>query len=231
MLSGGGPTKVRVLVIDERTVVREGLRLILGADPTIDLIAMVGQRDAGIAVGRQTHPDVVLAELPPGTDGGDLARSLRRELPDASLVILAEVAEADAVAEALEGGAAAYVVKEASADEVRDTIRSAVPRWRARVVPTVSTGDAERAVSALLTRREQEVLAQIASGKPNRVIALELGITSETVKTYVKRIMGKLRVESRTEAAVLALTTGMVEAASVARPPGGPGEAPGDDLR
>lgn len=115
----------------------------------------------------------------------------------------------------------AYIVQDASADEVRSTIRWAVPRWRARTSPAASSGDPGRDLVTLLTKREHEVLARIAEGKPNRVIAMELGITSETVKTYVKRVMGKLRVGSRTEAAVLALTTGMVQAMPVATPRGG----------
>lgn len=221
VLSSGGQNTIRVVVIDERTVVREGLRLILGADPMFEVIAMVGQFDAGIAVARETHPDVVLAELPLGAAGGDLVRDLCQKLPDTSVVILTDVAEADAVTEALEEGAVAYIVQDASAEDVRSTIRWAVPRWRARTSPTAASGVPGRDVATLLTKREHEVLARIAEGKPNRVIAMELGITSETVKTYVKRVMGKLRVGSRTEAAVLALTTGMVQAMPVATPRAG----------
>jgi DNA-binding NarL/FixJ family response regulator len=221
VLSSGGQNSIRVVVIDERTVVREGLRLILGADPLFEVIAMVAHVDAGIAVARETHPDVVLAELPPGAAGGDLVRSLCHEVPGASVVILTDQGETDAVAEALREGAVAFVEQDASAEEVRSTIRWAVPRWRARTSPTASSGVPGRDVATLLTKREHEVLARIAEGKPNRVIAMELGITSETVKTYVKRVMGKLRVGSRTEAAVLALTTGMVQAMPVATPRGG----------
>lgn len=221
VVSSGGQNTIRVLVIDERTVVREGLRLILGADPMFDVIAMVGQPDAGIAVARETRPDVVLTELHPGAAGVNLVRSLHQGLPDASLVILTDVAEADGVEEALREGAVASIVQDASADDVRSTIRWAVPRWRARTSPTASPGDPGRDVASLLTKREHEVLARIAEGKSNRVIASELGITAETVKTYVKRVMGKLRVGSRTEAAVLALTTGMVQAMPVATPRGG----------
>ncbi len=221
VLSSGGQNTIRILVIDERTVVREGLRLILGADPLFEVIAMVGQADAGIAVGRETHPDVVLIEVPPRTAGGDVVRPLHEELPNVSIVILTDLGKGDAVAAALREGAVAYIAQDASADDVRNTIRRAVPRWRARTSPATSSGDPGRDVATLLTKREHEVLARIAEGKPNRVIAMELGITSETVKTYVKRVMGKLRVGSRTEAAVLALTTGMVQAMPVATPRGG----------
>jgi two-component system, NarL family, response regulator LiaR len=221
VLSSGGQNTIRVLVIDDRTVVREGLRLILGADPLFEVIAMVGGPEAGIAVGRETHPDVVLMELPPRTAGGELVRSLHQELPEVSIVILTDQAKGEAVAGALREGAVAYIAQDATADGVRSTIRRAAPRWRARTSPTTSSGDSGRDVATLLTKREHEVLARIAEGKPNRVIAMELGITSETVKTYVKRVMGKLRVGSRTEAAVLALTTGMVQAMPVATPRGG----------
>lgn len=236
MLEGGSPPTIRVVVIDERTVVREGVRVILGADPTFDVIATVAQLDAGIAVARATRPNVVMVELPPGIARGQLVRSLGEDLPDSSVVMLTDLAEGDAIAEALREGAVAYVVKDAQADEVRSTIRSAGLRSaglrspsRKPVVPEVPGKD----VATLLTRREQDVLARIAEGKPNRVIARELGISSETVKTYVKRVLGKLEVESRTEAAVLALTTGMVQAAPAAAAQRGPtvAPAPGDDLR
>ncbi len=221
VLSSGGQNTIRVLVIDERAVVREGLRLILGADPIFDVIAMVGRVDAGIAVARETHPDVVLVELPPRTGGRELVRTLCQEAPGANVVILSDLAEADSLSEGLREGSVASIVQDASAEDVRSIIRCAVPRWRARTSPNASSGAPGRDVATLLTKREYEVLARIAEGKPNRVIATELGITSETVKTYVKRVMGKLRVGSRTEAAVLALTTGMVQAIPVATPRGG----------
>ncbi len=214
MLSVEGPTTIRVLVIDERTVVREGLRLILSADPVFEVIAMVGRLGPGIAVARDRRPHVVLVGMPRGMAGRELVRSLRGELPDASLVVLTDLAEDDAVAGALREGAVAYVVKDASADEVRSTIRSAVPGWRGRPSAMPPMPDhAQSDTRTLLSRREREVLALIAEGKPNRAIAVEMGVSSETVKTYVKRIMGKLRVDSRTEAAVVALTTGMARSA------------------
>ncbi len=219
MLSAEGPTTIRVLVIDERTVVREGLRLILSADPVFEVIAMVGHLGPGIAVAQDRRPHVVLVGMPSGAAGRELVRSLRDELPDASLVVLTDRAEDDAVAGALREGAVAYVVKDANADELRSTIRSAM-------APTPDP--AQSATRTLLSGREREVLALIAEGKPNRVIAVEMGVSSETVKTYVKQIMGKLRVESRTEAAVVALTTGMARLAPPEHPRGWRRPSPGD---
>jgi DNA-binding NarL/FixJ family response regulator len=154
------------------------------------------------------EPDVVLMDvLLPDRDGIEIIRVIRGLLPDARVVILTALADDRAAQQAMRAGAAAYVLKDAPLEELRQSIRLVtsdrvkLPTW---VAPS---GRTERPFG--ITVREQEVLAQLAEGKTNKEIARALAVTQETAKTYVKRVLAKLGVDNRTEAAIVAISSGL----------------------
>jgi DNA-binding NarL/FixJ family response regulator len=205
---------LRVLIVDDHALVREGLRLILGPDAGFQVVGEARDGEEAIARAREADPDVVLMDvLLPGMTGIQATRVLRAEMPEVRVVILTGV-EDDAVArDAIEAGAVAYVLKEATGEEFRRSLRAAAS-GQVQLPPQVAARLLGRppspAVFDSLTAREREVLAKIAQGCSNKEIAREMGISHHTVKTYVRRVLDKLGVESRTQAAVRALTEGLI---------------------
>jgi NarL family two-component system response regulator LiaR len=205
---------LRVLIVDDHALLREGLRLILGPDAGFQVVGEARDGEEAIARAREADPDVVLMDvLLPGMTGVEATRVLRAELPEVRVVILTGV-EDDAVArDAIEAGAVAYVLKEATGEEFRRSLRAAAS-GQVQLPPQVAARLLGRphapAAFDSLTAREREVLARIARGCSNKEIAREMGISHHTVKTYVRRVLDKLGVESRTQAAVRALTEGPI---------------------
>jgi NarL family two-component system response regulator LiaR len=205
---------LRVLIVDDHALVREGLRMILGPDSGFQVVGEARDGEEAITRAREADPDVVLMDvLLPGMTGVEATRALRAEMPEVRVVILTGV-EDDAVArDAIEAGAVAYVLKEATGEEFRRSLRAAAS-GQVQLPPQVAARLLGRAHSPAvfdsLTAREREVLAKIAQGSSNKQIAREMGLSHHTVKTYVRRVLDKLGVDSRTQAAVRALTEGPI---------------------
>jgi DNA-binding NarL/FixJ family response regulator len=214
---------VRVLVVDDHTVVRRGLRAYL---ETVDDMEVVGEAADGqealegiaalVAAGRP--PDVVLMDLVmPGMDGVTATTAITQRHPDVDVVAMTSFTQADLVHGALQAGAAGYLLKDADADEVAAAIRAArrgevhldpaIARQltRSLVAPKPQTVDS-------LTDREREVLILVAEGLSNQQIADSLVISERTARTHVSNILGKLGVASRTQAALLAVREGIAPA-------------------
>jgi DNA-binding NarL/FixJ family response regulator len=214
---------IRVLIVDDHAVVREGLRTFLQLQ---DGIAVVGEAaDGREALERALAlaPDVVLMDLVmPRLDGVSAMRALHKRLPRTRVIVLTSFLDDERLMAAVEAGAAGYLLKDVEPAELARAVRTA-HAGEALIDPIV----AGRLLGALagprqpgaadgedLTRREREVLELIVAGRSNKRIAFELGIAEKTVKTHVGHVLAKLGVSDRTQAAVLAMQQGLVAPSS-----------------
>jgi two-component system, NarL family, response regulator LiaR len=210
---------IRVLLVDDHAVVREGLRAFLELQAGIEVVGEAQDGEEAVAQATRLAPDVILMDLVmPKLDGVGAMRRLRESVPAARVVVLTSFLEDERLLPAIQAGAAGYLLKNTEPAELARALRAA-HAGDAIIDPTV----AARLVSALadesragrderdqLTRREREVLELIVRGRSNKRIALELGIAEKTVKTHVGHLLAKLGVTDRTQAALLAVREGLV---------------------
>jgi DNA-binding NarL/FixJ family response regulator len=215
---------VRVLVVDDQTVVREGLVMLLGLSPGVEVVDAAGDGDEAVRLARRHRPDVVLMDLRmPRCDGVAATRSILEELPSTRVIVLTTYADDESVFAALEAGARGYLTKDAPAAEIQRAIRL-VYAGEALLDPSVQRRLIDRAVANGpaaptrasvpsypdgLTQREAEVLREIAAGYSNREIADRLSISEATVKTHVNNIFAKANLRDRAQAVVYALHHGL----------------------
>lgn len=205
---------IRVLIADDHSVVRQGLRMFLALDPEIEVIAEAADGREAVRLARELTPDVVLMDLlMPGMTGISATEIIRREVPDTEVIALTSVLEDSAVFGAMRAGAIGYLLKDTQAEELCRSLKAAAagqvqlsPSVAARLLREVGTP----AQAEPLTEREVEVLRQLAVGKSNKEIAAALNIAEKTARTHVSNILGKLGVASRTQAALYALRMGLV---------------------
>jgi DNA-binding NarL/FixJ family response regulator len=205
---------IRILIVDDHGVVRQGLRMYLALDPELEV---VGEAANGAEALRLTHelgPDIVLMDLlMPVMDGIAATGAIRRELPEVEVLALTSVLEDSAVYGAMRAGAIGYLLKDTQADELCRSIKAAAA-GQVQMSPSVAMR-LMREIPAPqqpepLTERETEVLRQLAQGKSNKEIAAALVIAEKTVRTHVSNILAKLGVTSRTQAALHAVRSGLV---------------------
>jgi DNA-binding NarL/FixJ family response regulator len=205
-------TRIRVLIVDDHGVVRSGLRVFLDLLDDIEVVGEAADGSEGLAAARRLRPDVVLMDLlMPRMDGLTATARIREELPETEVVAMTSFIEEDKVTAALEAGAAGYLLKDASADEVAAAIRDA-HEGNVHLDPAVARLLAERLrrkgpdqAPEPLTGREKDVVRLLGRGMSNKEIAGELFITERTARTYVSNILGKLGLSSRTQAALWAV--------------------------
>jgi DNA-binding NarL/FixJ family response regulator len=206
-----------VLVVDDHTVVREGLRGFLDLQDGIEVVGEAADGDEALAAAERLRPDVVLMDLVmPRLDGVAAMRALRERLPQARVIVLTSFLDDDKLLPALRAGAAGYLLKNSEPQELARAVRAAQagealldPAVGARVVEALA--GAEEDPLDRLTPREREVLQLIGRGFPNKQIARELDVSERTVKTHVGHVLAKLGVADRTQAAVLAVRAGLVD--------------------
>ena len=199
----------RVMIADDHSVVRQGLRMFLSSDPELEIVGEARDGAEAVRLARQLQPDVVLMDLlMPVMDGIAATAAIRREVPDTEVVALTSVLEDAAVVDAVRAGAIGYLLKDTESDELRRAIKAAAagqvqlsPAASARLLREMRTP--EKSVEAL-TERETEVLQLLAHGQSNQEISRALHIAEQTVKTHVSHILDKLGVPSRTQAALYA---------------------------
>lgn len=204
---------VRVLLVDDHAVVRQGLRLFLGLDPNIEVVGEAGNGEEALAEAQRLTPDVVVMDLMmPVMDGITATKALRRALPDTEVIALTSTLEEHKVNGAIEAGAISYMLKDASSDTLAEAIHAAA-RGEVRLHPEAARRLVRDFRSAemreTLTPKETIVLQLIARGRSNRDIAADQGVSEATVKTHVSRLLSKLELESRTQAALYALKHGI----------------------
>jgi two-component system, NarL family, response regulator LiaR len=209
---------IRVLIVDDHAVVREGLQAFLELQEGIEVAGQAVDGEAAIEAALRLRPDVILMDLVmPRLDGVAAMRSLRESVPDARVIVLTSFLDDDKLLPALRAGAAGYLLKNAEPHEIVRAVRAAHagealldPVVAARLVETLATDGAEEPLDQL-TPREREVLVLMGRGFPNKRIARELDLSEKTVKTHVGHVLAKLGVSDRTQAAVVAVRAGLVD--------------------
>jgi two-component system, NarL family, response regulator LiaR len=205
---------IRVLITDDHGVVRQGLRMFLSLDPDIEVVGEAANGQEAVAMARELKPDVVLMDLlMPVMDGIEATRVIRSELSEVEVLALTSVLEDVSVTGAVRAGAIGYLLKDTDAEELHRAIRGAAenrvqlaPEAAARLIREVRAPESPEE----LTERETEILKLLARGKANKQIATSLFVSEKTVKAHVSSILMKLGVQSRTQAALYAVRTGLV---------------------
>ena len=212
---------IRILLVDDHAVVREGLRAFLALQEGFEIVGEAADGEEAVERAAELAPDVVLMDLVmPKLDGVSAMRKLRSGAPRAKVIVLTSFLDDDRLLPALEAGAAGYLLKNSQPAELARAIRAAQageaiidPTAAARLVRALSDQQRPRVGAGgglqQLTERERDVLALIAGGRSNKRIALELGISEKTVKNHVGHVLAKLGVADRTQAAVLAVQAGL----------------------
>ena len=208
---------IRILLADDHAVVRQGLRMFLALDDELEVIGEAQDGAEAVKLAHELQPDVVLMDLlMPVMDGITAIGKIRKELPDVEVIALTSVLEDASVVGAVRAGAIGYLLKNTESDQLRRAIKAASqgqvqlsPEAAARLMREMRQPET---TPEPLTDREIEVLGLLARGRANKEIARDLHIGEKTVKTHVSNILGKLGVQSRTQAALHAVRTGLVPA-------------------
>jgi len=214
--TAGGPP-IRVLLVDDHGVVRRGLR---GYLELLDDIEVVGEAEnglRGVELAADLVPDVVLMDIVmPELDGIGAISRIKAAQPEVQIVALTSFIEEEKVLAALESGASGFILKDADADDVAAAIRAAhndevhLDPAAARILAKGMRSRTEQGPVEALTDRELEVLSLVGHGRSNKEIATDLGITERTARTHVSNILGKLDLQSRTQAALYAVERKLV---------------------
>ncbi len=208
---------IRVLIVDDHKVVRQGLRFLLQHETDIEIVGEAADGEEAVAAVRQHVPGVVLLDLlMPKMDGLAALRTIKQISPSTQVIILTSHQGDDELFEAIKAGALSYVLKTAGVEVVIESVRSAA-RGESLLDPSVAAKVLEEMRRARggedvdpLSKREVEVLSALARGRSNKEIAKELSIGEETVKTHVSNILSKLHLADRTQAAIYGLQKRLV---------------------
>lgn len=198
---------IRVLIVDDQRVVRDGLAMLVGLTDGISVVGLAADGLEALTLAHEHRPDVVLMDLRmPELDGVEATRRLRAELPETHVLVLTTYADDDSLFPALQAGARGYLTKDSSAEEIEQAIRAIAagdthldPAVQQRLVAAVVAKDATPPADDL-TPREIEVLKLIASGLSNIEIAASLVVSNATVKTHVNHILAKTGARDRAQA-------------------------------
>ncbi len=221
---------VRIMIVDDQATVREVLHGLLSAEPTFEIVAVVGSGEQAIRDVVVHEPDIVLMDINmPGLDGLETTRELKQRFPSCEILMLTGANDQQSLRQALLNGASGYILKHTEQESLIEAIKTVASggslinpamlrtllQELATALPTPPptsppakggpTGDLKKSLIAQLTRREKEVLSLIGQGLSNAAIAQQLNISTDTVKTHVRSILEKLNVRDRTQAAVLAV--------------------------
>jgi len=210
--------RVRVLLVDDHTVVRRGLRMVFDLEDDLEVVGEAADGREALERVAELRPDVVVMDLlMPVMNGVDATRAIRAAYPDVEVVALTSVLEDRMVVDAVEAGAAGYLLKETRPDDLFEAVRAAArgevrldPRAQQRLMRELRRPAAPEPAREALTERETEVLQHLARGATNKAIAQALGVGEATVKSHVSAVLAKLGLKSRTQAALHALREGWV---------------------
>ena len=201
---------IRILVVDDHFVVREGIRSLIRREPGMVVIAEASHGAEGVKTHQLLNPDVTIIDLRMPVMGGvEATRLIRQEAPDARILVLTSFDGDEDIHAAFEAGASGYLLKHSSGDQVIPAVR-ALMRGEKWIPPEVGEHLAARQRGEVLSAREKEIVRHLALGEANKEIGAAVGITEQTVKSHVKNILSKLQVRDRTEAVTVALRRGII---------------------
>jgi len=216
------PTEtIKVLIVDDHQVVRQGLRTFLELHDDILVVGEAGNGETAVAMAGQLSPDVILMDLVmPVMDGITATSQIKSNCPDTRVIALTSFTEDDKIFPALQAGASSYLLKDVTPDELVDAIR-AVHHGETRLHPDIMRRLVEQVAHQppgrqsgfvpVLTEREREVIRLVAEGQSNRRIAETLTISEKTVKAHISNILGKLGLSDRTQMAIYAIKNGLAD--------------------
>ncbi len=207
---------IRVLIADDHSILREGMRLILSADPSFTVVGEATSGEDAVARAQELVPDVVLMDVHmPGMNGIEATRRIHATLPQVRVMILTVSDKDEDLFGAIRAGAKGYLLKNSEASQVLDAIRRLAnggavlpPALAARVLDEFA---APPQAQETLTEREIEIIRLVAQGLGNKEIATQLSLSENTVKTHVRHILDKLQLRSRSEAAAYAVQAGLIK--------------------
>jgi len=213
---------IRVLICDDHALFRRGLMMVLEDDDEIEVVAEAASGREAVELALELTPDVILTDVRmPGGNGIQAARDILEALPSTQIIVLTVSDEEEDLLEAMKAGAAGYLLKEISIEEVSVAVHSVMAGQRL-VTPSLATKlitefaaldhSVDDGQSPKLTTRELEVLRYVAEGRKNRDISVQLGISENTVKNHVRNILEKLRLHSRVQAVRYALDRNLIQA-------------------
>jgi len=201
---------IKVMIVDDHLLIRDGINLLLSKFEDIQVIAVVESGEKALALCKQEHPDVILMDMVmPGQDGPESIGHILKTFPEIKVIALTSFVEEDLVVRSIQAGASGYLLKNVSADKLAEAIRDAIQGQS--TIESIALQILQQAsqksykVGDDLTVRERQVLALIAEGMTNKEIAQQLSLSYGTVRVYVSHVLAKLGVGNRTEAARLAL--------------------------
>jgi len=202
---------IRILTVDDHPLLREGIAAILGTEKQLELVAQASNGQEAVEQFRTCQPDITLMDLQmPLMNGIEAIQAIRKEFPNARIIVLTTYAGDAQAVRAFKAGAFGYLLKSSLRKELIETIRS-VHGGKKRIPVEIAVEMAEHHADDSLTEREVEVLKQVAAGNANKIIATHLEISEETVKAHVKNILSKLAANDRTHAVTIALKRGIIE--------------------
>ncbi|MCA9875811.1 MAG: response regulator transcription factor [Ardenticatenaceae bacterium] len=210
---------IKILIVEDHHLVREGLVALLDVKPDLEVVGVAADGDEAVQQFRLLQPDVILLDVKmPNKDGISAIREIREENPAARILVLSSFSDVERVRAALEAGAMGYQLKDSSPAELLQSIHAVYqgqmplhPLVARKILSSSMTPTPSPAATEELTDRETAVLELIAFGYSNREIAQELGISVRTVSTHVSRILSKLNLENRTQAALHAFREGLID--------------------
>jgi DNA-binding NarL/FixJ family response regulator len=212
---------IRVLIADDQALVREGLELLLGQYPELEVVGVAADGESAVAMAAELRPDVVLMDLVmPGIDGVDATVQILAAMPRTQVVILSAYADDESIFAAISAGASGYLTKDSGGEQIRRAVATVHaggalldPHVQRRLLDHVRAGAAKRAPEPPhdLTQREVEVLHLISHGLSNPEIAKRLFVSEATVKTHVNNILAKTHLRDRAQAVAYAFIHGLTE--------------------
>jgi DNA-binding NarL/FixJ family response regulator len=212
---------IRILIADDHHVVRRGLAFFLKTQRDIEIIGEAGNGREAVELARTFKPDLILMDLVmPEMDGIQATKIIKTELPEIKIMMLTSFSDQDHVIPALEAGASGYQLKDIEPDELINCIKKIMsgenqlhPKATSHLLANLSNKDKkdDNKLISELTKRELDVLKEIAKGKSNKEIASSLFITEKTVKTHVSNLLSKLDLADRTQAALFAVKNQLVD--------------------
>jgi len=213
----GSAETIRVLVVDDHTIIRKGIRAVLDLEPDIDLVGEAENGNQAVKLDLELIPDVILMDLMmPEMDGITCIKQIKTKRVEARILVLTNFAGEEMIFPAIKAGAMGYHLKDSSPEELIEAIRqvsrgvvSLHPSIAKKVLDEFYIPNKQQSLKKLLTERELEVLRLVAQGLENKEIAEQLVISEATVRTHVSNTLGKLHLASRTQAAIFALREGL----------------------